>query len=491
MNRNLIINQDKPTIKINMNENAKEKNKNSQTKKQQFLPKRQIDRMPDRIPIDDTISITKSDSVKSDPSFNKKPNNIPDFLSDKKINDSDSEAGFALLANRDKLLEKKIEKEDEYESPIKSDGGNSNKNYKEHETLFKMPQESDAYKMSPKSNPNYTNFFNSPSMNTKNSPHLSLDSERKHKYEESNNSQSLRISSTRSTRSPRSPRSSRSRRSRTSADSITEEEEKGFLLELLEQMEMSGQKLRREYTMDSSLRDIRREYNRLKSKRDLKESIKNQRGYLTLFASSLELFNQSFMPFGNNVDLEGWSDHVVDDIERYDPVFESLHAKYKTRLNFSPEMRLMMMISGSAVTYAATNRMAETKELKAISNSNPPILNKPKNTNNHTNIDPRPTPKIPVNNNNPVDGFGREFMPNIVRGNPNIGNVSNTSIQNSVDEQALQRIYEQMERNNNNNNSDISSSSESDHEVKRTVIKPKKRTVKKKKVTTSNKEIDI
>ena len=69
----------------------------------------------------------------------------------------------------------------------------------------------------------------------------------------------------------------------------------------------------------------------------------------------VEYLNGKFDPF--DVNLDGWSESVMENINDYDEVFEELHDKYKSKVKVAPEIRLMLMLGGSAFMFHLTNTM--------------------------------------------------------------------------------------------------------------------------------------
>ncbi|NBX51244.1 hypothetical protein EBT25_15275, partial [bacterium] len=118
------------------------------------------------------------------------------------------------------------------------------------------------------------------------------------------------------------------------------------LLYQFDRLEKKGMRLPRKFTMQSSLEDMKAEYARLKRDREIDNSIKFQRKVMMAVVSGVELLNNKFDPF--NVQLNGWSDSVHDNIDEYDDVFEELHDKYSGKAKIAPEIRLLMMLGGSA-----------------------------------------------------------------------------------------------------------------------------------------------
>ena len=71
--------------------------------------------------------------------------------------------------------------------------------------------------------------------------------------------------------------------------------------------------------------------------------------------TALEWLNTKFDPF--DLKLDGWSENVHENIDDYNEVFGELYEKYKTSANVPPEIKLIMMIGGSAAMVHLTNTM--------------------------------------------------------------------------------------------------------------------------------------
>jgi hypothetical protein len=100
---------------------------------------------------------------------------------------------------------------------------------------------------------------------------------------------------------------------------------------------------------------MREEYLRIKAQRDIENSIKFQRRTLMAFVSGTEFVNAKFDPL--DVKLDGWSESIHENLNDYDEVFEELHEKYKTKAKIAPELKLLMMLGGSAVMFHMTNTL--------------------------------------------------------------------------------------------------------------------------------------
>jgi hypothetical protein len=151
--------------------------------------------------------------------------------------------------------------------------------------------------------------------------------------------------------------------------------EKQFLLFKLERLEKSMKvKLSRRYTMASNIDDIKYEYEKLKRQRDVDKSIKFQRKALMAITSGFEFLNNKFDPI--DAKLDGWSESVMENIDDYDEVFEELHDKYAEKIEVAPELKLMMMVGGSAFMFHLTNTLFKSNvpSLNEILKQNPDIM---------------------------------------------------------------------------------------------------------------------
>ena len=65
--------------------------------------------------------------------------------------------------------------------------------------------------------------------------------------------------------------------------------------------------------------------------------------------------NNKFDPF--DLKLDGWSEGIHENIDDYNEVFGELFEKYKTSSKMPPEVKLIMMVGGSAAMVHLTNTM--------------------------------------------------------------------------------------------------------------------------------------
>ena len=128
------------------------------------------------------------------------------------------------------------------------------------------------------------------------------------------------------------------------------------------------------FNMSSDLDEMRSELNKIKKQRELEGSIKFQRKCLMAFATGAELLNSKldFLDFR----LDGWSESVHEGIDEYNEVFEELHEKYKEKAQMAPEVKLVMMLGGSAFMYHITNSMFKNSApgMEDIMKQNPELM---------------------------------------------------------------------------------------------------------------------
>jgi hypothetical protein len=127
------------------------------------------------------------------------------------------------------------------------------------------------------------------------------------------------------------------------------------LIYQFERLEKKGMKLPRKFTLASSLEEMKMEYERLKRDKEVDSSVKLQRRIMMAVVSGVEYMNGQFDPVGAK--LDGWSDSIYENIDEYDDIFEELHEKYKGKAKMAPEVKLLMMLGGSAFMHHMTHSM--------------------------------------------------------------------------------------------------------------------------------------
>ena len=150
--------------------------------------------------------------------------------------------------------------------------------------------------------------------------------------------------------------------------------EKIDLLYQFKKLNDQGVRTTSNYNMNSNLDDMRNEYLKLKKQREIENSIKFQRKVMMAAVSGLEFLNNKFDPF--DVKLDGWSESVNESINDFDEVFEQLYEKYGGGGEMAPELKLVMMLGGSAFMFHLSNTMFKSNipNMGDIMQQNPDLM---------------------------------------------------------------------------------------------------------------------
>ena len=150
--------------------------------------------------------------------------------------------------------------------------------------------------------------------------------------------------------------------------------EKIDLLYKFSKLQNQGVRTSTNYNMNSNLDEMRNEYIKLKKQRDTTNSVKFQRKVMMAAVSGAEFLNSKFDPF--DVKLDGWSESVNENIEDFDEVFEQLYEKYGGGGEIAPELKLLMMLGGSAFMFHLSNTMFKSSvpNMNDIMKQNPDLM---------------------------------------------------------------------------------------------------------------------
>jgi len=154
----------------------------------------------------------------------------------------------------------------------------------------------------------------------------------------------------------------------------TIEDEKADLLNKIARLAKRGMHTSSRLTAYSDIEEIRTEYKRLTYAIESDRAIRFQRRILVACVTGLEFLNKRFDPF--DLQLDGWSESVMENQEDYDSVFEELYNKYNTKVNVAPEVKLIMMIGGSAMMFHLTNSMFKSAmpDMGKVLKQNPDLV---------------------------------------------------------------------------------------------------------------------
>ena len=150
--------------------------------------------------------------------------------------------------------------------------------------------------------------------------------------------------------------------------------EKIDLIYKFKKLESQGIRTTMNYNMNSQLDDMRNEYFKLKKQREIENSVKFQRKVMMAAITGVEFLNNKFDPF--DVKLDGWSESINENIIDYDEVFEELAEKYGGKSEVAPEIKLLMMLGGSAFMFHLTNTLFKSSipGMDDIMKQNPDLM---------------------------------------------------------------------------------------------------------------------
>src|SRR6056300_1273275 len=135
----------------------------------------------------------------------------------------------------------------------------------------------------------------------------------------------------------------------------TIDEEKADLVNKLGRLEKKGFTVNKRLNVYSPVDELRNEVKRITYSIDVDKSIKFSRRMLIACTTGLEFMNKKYNPF--EIQLDGWSENVMENVDDYDEVFEELYVKYRSKMHVAPEIKLIMMLGGSAMMFHLTNSM--------------------------------------------------------------------------------------------------------------------------------------
>lgn len=154
----------------------------------------------------------------------------------------------------------------------------------------------------------------------------------------------------------------------------TIEDEKAALLTKIERLKKKGIQGSNRLTIYSDIEELRTEFKRMMYSVELDHSIKFARRMLVACCTGIEFMNKRFDPF--EIQLDGWSETIMENIDDYDGVFEELHNKYKAKIDMAPELKLVMMVGGSAMMFHLTNSMFKSAfpSMNQVVRQNPDLV---------------------------------------------------------------------------------------------------------------------
>jgi hypothetical protein len=149
--------------------------------------------------------------------------------------------------------------------------------------------------------------------------------------------------------------------------------EKYEYLRKLEHLETKGATVSKKYSMESSLDEMIGEYESIISEKARSNSVKFQGTMLMTALTGIEYMNSVFNPF--DINLDGLSEQVGEDIEDYDDIFQELHEKYKSKASMAPEIKILFKLASAAMMIHMTNSLSKSANLPDVMRQNPDLMN--------------------------------------------------------------------------------------------------------------------
>lgn len=138
----------------------------------------------------------------------------------------------------------------------------------------------------------------------------------------------------------------------------------------------TGIKLTKDYSLSSDYEEMCFEVKYWTNFQKKKDAVNLGKGFMMNTVTALEFMNDRYDPF--SLKLKGWSDQMQIGLDGYDSVFGQLYEKWKgSGREMEPEIKLILMVSASAVSFHASKKMAESLPgLDKVLESNPELLSK-------------------------------------------------------------------------------------------------------------------
>ena len=152
------------------------------------------------------------------------------------------------------------------------------------------------------------------------------------------------------------------------------DEEKADLINKLGRLEKKGFAVNKRLNAYSNVEELRSEVKRITYSIDVEQSVRFSRRMLVACVTGLEFLNKRYNPF--EIQLEGWSESVMEGVDDYDGVFEELYVKYRSKVSVAPEIKLIMMLGGSAMMFHLTNSMFKSvmPNMNDVMKQNPDLV---------------------------------------------------------------------------------------------------------------------
>jgi hypothetical protein len=136
-----------------------------------------------------------------------------------------------------------------------------------------------------------------------------------------------------------------------------------------------GIELTRTFNVNDDPEEMEEEYMMHRKARDRNMQVKFYKQILINMSCGAEFVNDKYNPF--DFELKDWSRQIATDVDDWEEILEEIYEKYQSKGGkMAPEMKLMMMIAMSGISYHVTNKLVQSGGLNGALKNNPGMINK-------------------------------------------------------------------------------------------------------------------
>jgi len=141
----------------------------------------------------------------------------------------------------------------------------------------------------------------------------------------------------------------------------------------LQDIREKGVQLNKHYNPDDDPDEMEAEITLQRERRNKKNQVKFYKNTLLTIVCGVEFLNEKYDPFAFK--LRDWSKHVASEQDEYVEILEELYEKYKDRGGkMAPEVRLLLMMVMSAVTFHLSQTLFGPAGMKEAMKTNPNVV---------------------------------------------------------------------------------------------------------------------
>jgi hypothetical protein len=154
------------------------------------------------------------------------------------------------------------------------------------------------------------------------------------------------------------------------------QQEKSKMIRKLERFRKKGYFVYRNFDMNSEYDDIKTEYENVREEASLQRSLRQQKDILITTSRVIEgaAGTELVQEYTGKLELEGWSQHMMETVDDYEDIMEDLHDRYGRMFDNGdyPEARLLFAVIHSAIMFHITKKyVQQMPNLGNLLNQNP------------------------------------------------------------------------------------------------------------------------